>query len=326
VLNGFVGKVVVGEGATPNKSGMPIHPMVDDPSNHGGKIHFIETIWVEDQDGKVLSLRSLSPSEPSPAHMYFDIPSGTTSLTAYEYCNKHGLFQGETVTVSANNIKIGARSGCSMQQCREGASITACQAFTAEFSRITGPTAKDDPTGKHKPYLLLDGTTATIVVGKGATPGNNGSLIHPMSPSADESKVHWIQYIFARDEFNNLVALCELLPTDPSPATCKFEVPSNIIFLRPFEFCNKHGLYVGTQVQIAPQNMNPAARRVCGKRECTEGQPSVSEQPIVSAAVQATLNAIDTSTKLISTINMCLFHLVVFVVATKNLVYAGYLD
>ena len=35
------------------------------------------------------------------------------------------------------------------------------------------------------PFILLDGTRATVVVGVGATPGHEGELIHPLSPSAD---------------------------------------------------------------------------------------------------------------------------------------------
>lgn len=51
-------------------------------------MHFIETVWVEDQDGKVLGLRRLSPSEPGTPTLYFDIPMGTTAVTPYALCNK----------------------------------------------------------------------------------------------------------------------------------------------------------------------------------------------------------------------------------------------
>lgn len=46
MLNGTVGKVVVGKGAVSGDSQDPIHPMEDDRNF----IHYIETIWVEDQE------------------------------------------------------------------------------------------------------------------------------------------------------------------------------------------------------------------------------------------------------------------------------------
>eukprot|EP00930_Biecheleria_cincta_P021105 TRINITY_DN15717_c0_g1_i4.p1 TRINITY_DN15717_c0_g1~~TRINITY_DN15717_c0_g1_i4.p1 ORF type:complete len:2701 (+),score=424.75 TRINITY_DN15717_c0_g1_i4:78-8105(+) len=319
VLNGAVAKVVVGKGASTGLSDDPVHPMVDDPS----AIHYIEHIWVEDQSGNIIAHRQLSPSEPSPATLYFDIPEGTTSVRAYEFCNTHGLWQGEAVAVSSANTRAGARAGCSVQQCIEGASVSSCQAFVSgELKRRAGESgAQNDPTGKHKPYLLLNGTTATIVVGIGATPGNSGGLIHPMTESEDKDVVHWISHIYALDDLGNLVAMCEKLPTDPAPASCTFEVPTGIIFLRPYEFCNKHGLYVGDLVQVGQQG-NSKASRQCAKRECTAGQPSLSSAPLSSAAVDALYGAVQDTAERISTSNMCLQHSATFSVR-KSLVDAS---
>lgn len=107
--------------------------------------------------------------------------------------------------------------------------MSACQAFTGELLRRAENSPKDDPTGKHKPFLTLSGTQATIVVGIGATPGNEGGLIHPMEASNDQDLVHWISHIYALDDLGNLVALCELLPTHPVPASCSFEVPQGVV-------------------------------------------------------------------------------------------------
>lgn len=309
VLTGRVAKVVVGKGASTGASGDPVHPMVDDPST----IHYIENIWVEDQSGNIIAHRQLSPSEPSPATLYFDIPEGTTSVRAYEWCNTHGLWQGEAVAVSSANTRPGARAGCSVQQCIEGASVSACQAFVSgELKRRAGESgAKDDPTGKHKPYLMLNGSTATIVVGIGATPGNSGGLIHPMTESEDKDVVHWISHVYALDDLGNLVALCEKLPTDPAPASCTFEVPKGIIFLRPYEFCNKHGLYVGDMVQVGQQGSAEASRQ-CAKRECHAGQPSLAAESFSSSAVDSIFNTQKDTAERISTSNMCLLHSAIF--------------
>jgi len=311
VLDGLVAKVVVGRGAATGDAADPIHPMTDNPANYGADLHYIESIWVEDQNGEILSFRSLSPSESSPATMYFDIPVGTTSVTAYEFCNKHGLFQGPTVTVTPDNTRLGARTGCSVQQCVEGTGVSTCQAFTAEFWRREGSaTAKSDSARKHEPFLLLNGTTATIVVGEGAASADGSGLIHPMAPSDDPNTVHWISHIFARDEMGNLVALCELLPTHPAPASCTFEVPPGVLSLRPFEFCNKHGLYVGQTVTVLQSN--PSSQRSCVKRECSEAQPSLSSSALTSVAVDNILDSQEQSVNRISTINMCLEHRATF--------------
>eukprot|EP00928_Gymnodinium_smaydae_P095054 TRINITY_DN8104_c0_g2_i1.p1 TRINITY_DN8104_c0_g2~~TRINITY_DN8104_c0_g2_i1.p1 ORF type:complete len:1846 (+),score=294.15 TRINITY_DN8104_c0_g2_i1:63-5600(+) len=303
VLNGTVAKVVVGRGAA-GFDGEPIHPMVDDPTNFGANLHYIDTIWVEDQNGRVLAYRSLSASEPKPATLYFDIPEGTTKVQAYEFCNTHGWFQGPAVDVLPANIRPGARAGCSVQQCVEGAGVSTCQGFISEFLRRMGtPLAKNDASGKHKPYLSINGTTATIVVGIGATVGNEGGLIHPMSPSDDPNIVHFIGFVYALDELGNLVHMCELLPTHPAPARCTFEVPPGIQFMKPYEWCNKHGLYVGEAVTVT--SFNPAAKRQCRKRECTESHPSLSAEALSSAAVEAAWDSAQDSTERISTTNMC---------------------
>ena len=311
VLNGTVGKVVVGKGAATGVAADGVHPMEDNPEF----IHYIESIWVEDQLGNLLSMRHLSPAEPSPATMIFEIPPGTTAVRAFEFCNVHGLFRGPAVSVDTQHIKPDANIGCSVQTCAEGTSVSACQAFTGELLRRADNTPKNDPTGKHKPYLTLQGTRATIVVGIGATPGNAGGLIHPMQPSDDQDIVHWISHIYALDDLGNLVALCELLPTDSAPATCSFEVPEGVLFLRPFEFCNKHGLYAGEIVQVGAANAT--AERKCRKRECSASQPSLG--PYESEAVQALIQSQQESVDRISSVNMCRQHSAKYFIAKSAL-------
>jgi desulfoferrodoxin (superoxide reductase-like protein) len=146
VLDALGEKVVVGKSTATGAELDPIHPMVDDTSSNGANLHFIDTIWVEDQDGAILILRILNSSEPKPATLYFDIPPGTVSVRAYEFCNIHGLLQGDEVAVTTSNICPSARSGCSMQQCIDGTSVSTCQVFSAEFERRQGAPAKDDHT------------------------------------------------------------------------------------------------------------------------------------------------------------------------------------
>ncbi|CAE7513674.1 unnamed protein product [Symbiodinium natans] len=289
--------------------------MVDDPD----LVHFIQLIWVEDQSGSfnlsgnLVSMRHLSPAEAAPATMYFEIPVGTTSLRAFELCNLHGLYRSPAVAVTTGQTTSLAPAACSVQQCVEGTSVSNCQAFASELLRRQEGQPKTDPSGKHTPFLVLNGTTATIVVGIGGTPGNEGGLIHPMTPSDDKDFAHWISHIYAVDDLGNLVAMCELLPTDPVPASCTFEVPEDIPFLRPYEFCNVHGLYIGDLVQVS--SANASAERNCVKRECTASQPSLGPEPIRSEAVDALIQQQQDTANRISSINMCLQHKAIYYIA-----------
>ena len=57
-----------------------------------------------------------------------------TSLTPFENCNKHGLYQGETVTVTAANRKAGLVAECGLASCDNV--ISECDYWVAESLRL----------------------------------------------------------------------------------------------------------------------------------------------------------------------------------------------
>merc|ERR1711948_226833 len=57
-------------------------------------------IYVLDQGGNIVAMQNLDPNGVDVASISFTIPSTATSLTAYEFCNLHGLWQGPTVFVN----------------------------------------------------------------------------------------------------------------------------------------------------------------------------------------------------------------------------------
>merc|ERR1712226_440474 len=71
---------------------------------------------------------------------------------------------------------------------------------------------------KHKPYLTISGTTATVVVGLGALPDQDGQPIHPMVASANPAKVHWVDHIWVKNQDGVIVAMRDLDATEPSHA------------------------------------------------------------------------------------------------------------
>ena len=66
--------------------------------------HWITEIYVVDQTGEIMTMQSLNPTHVDIAQITFDIPSSATTLTAYEWCNIHGLYVGPTVDVATGEI------------------------------------------------------------------------------------------------------------------------------------------------------------------------------------------------------------------------------
>merc|ERR1719183_1890872 len=165
--------------------------MTDSSSPEG--IHYIDTLYVLDQNGAVASLRRLSAREAAPASFSFAIPKGVTTLTPYEHCNKHGLFGGDQVAVALDQTTVGAPR-CSLAVC-DAVAQGDCTSSDVELRRqhtvafkVSEPFS-GDVSVKHKPYLTISGTTATVVVGLGALPDQEGQPIHPMTASVDPAKV-----------------------------------------------------------------------------------------------------------------------------------------
>ena len=82
----------------------PVHPMIGS-ADGATDPHWITEVYVVDADtGKIITMKSLDPTGVDAATMEFDIPSGTESIVAYEWCNIHGLWESpkvETTTAAA---------------------------------------------------------------------------------------------------------------------------------------------------------------------------------------------------------------------------------
>lgn len=68
-------------------------------TSHGmSEDHYITTIYIRDQNGVVVGLKELNPTD-SEAAADFTLPEGTTAITAYSYCNLHDHWMTESVTI-----------------------------------------------------------------------------------------------------------------------------------------------------------------------------------------------------------------------------------
>ena len=52
--------------------------------------HWINDIYVMDQNGTIITMQSLNPADMDVAQIHFTVPSNATTLTAMEWCNIHG--------------------------------------------------------------------------------------------------------------------------------------------------------------------------------------------------------------------------------------------
>eukprot|EP00571_Detonula_confervacea_P017211 CAMPEP_0172312200 /NCGR_PEP_ID=MMETSP1058-20130122/17014_1 /TAXON_ID=83371 /ORGANISM="Detonula confervacea, Strain CCMP 353" /LENGTH=348 /DNA_ID=CAMNT_0013025593 /DNA_START=40 /DNA_END=1086 /DNA_ORIENTATION=+ len=237
------GTIVVGNGG---EEGGIWHPMSasDDPD----QVHFVTHIMVKDQDGKVVILESMDPTVEAPATMTFAVPAGVTQLTPYEWCNLHGLWKGEPVMVPTEQLEKGSSAVC-------GASDYAKEAWPsvhADFMRqqkdtfnSTTPFTETDGV-KHTPYITLkDDGTASILV------GNIDVALHPMNGSPDGiAEPHWITEIYVVDQSGNIVAMSSLDDTGVDTATLDFEVPEGAESVQAYAWCNIHGLWKGSVVEV----------------------------------------------------------------------------
>ena len=96
--DGVTGSIIVG--VEPD----PVHPMIGSADGITDP-HWITEVYVVDADtGKIITMKSLDPTGVDAATIEFDIPAGTESIIAYEWCNIHGLWESpkvETTTAAA---------------------------------------------------------------------------------------------------------------------------------------------------------------------------------------------------------------------------------
>jgi desulfoferrodoxin (superoxide reductase-like protein) len=75
-----------------------IHPMVGSLDGVT-EPHWITEIWIVDDQGFTQKLNALDPTGVEYASIEFTPPSDSKTLTAYIWCNIHGLYVGPTVDV-----------------------------------------------------------------------------------------------------------------------------------------------------------------------------------------------------------------------------------
>lgn len=82
------------------KVGEAIHPMNGVTDDGATDPHWITELYVTDQDGNIVAMKSLDPTGVTEATWTFETPEGASTLQAYSWCNIHGLYVGPIVEVT----------------------------------------------------------------------------------------------------------------------------------------------------------------------------------------------------------------------------------
>eukprot|EP00746_Dinoflagellata_sp_MGD_P076239 gnl/MRDRNA2_/MRDRNA2_30692_c0_seq1.p1 gnl/MRDRNA2_/MRDRNA2_30692_c0~~gnl/MRDRNA2_/MRDRNA2_30692_c0_seq1.p1 ORF type:complete len:654 (+),score=102.56 gnl/MRDRNA2_/MRDRNA2_30692_c0_seq1:254-1963(+) len=233
-ISGSQARVTVGLG----DEDTPYHPMKasEDPE----EVHYITHIYVVDQMDTCVAMQMLFPDGSSnTAEMIFDIPAWATKLKPFEYCNKHGLWDGPEVIVPQ----------CQSLSMVKSLDSKCWQSVIAElYRRHKKHHGKQEPfvgssTEENTPYISFHGNKFRVTVGNGDHP-------HPMKATTNPVEVHYITHVYAMDQNNSCVGMDALDPTRCDIAQVEFDLPRQATKLTPFGYCNLDGLWVGPTVQV----------------------------------------------------------------------------
>jgi desulfoferrodoxin (superoxide reductase-like protein) len=95
-------KVMIGMGSTGPANCQAVngcyHPVT--ASTDPATVHWPEYVYVKNEAGVVVFFVEIAPTVPEPVTLVFERPAKSNTLTAYVYCNIHGLFVSEPFAVS----------------------------------------------------------------------------------------------------------------------------------------------------------------------------------------------------------------------------------
>eukprot|EP00756_Hemistasia_phaeocysticola_P035091 Hpha_TRINITY_DN16560_c3_g3::TRINITY_DN16560_c3_g3_i4::g.133730::m.133730 len=231
--------------------------------------HYMESIYLVDQNGKVMSASHIGPSSASPARHDVEVPRGVTQLTPYTYCNKHGLYRGETIYLNRHAIGFPL---CGLTSCGEDfagmdaqGNCVQLEEFKADYIRRHGKGAIHDPEGqkKHTPQVVVEKGRATITVGLGTVTGDE-STIHGQYNVEDSLKIHYIEGIYAEDQDGRVIAFA-LLGPETNPPALEFDIPADVTSVTGYAYCNIHGLFQSDTLAVTG---NAQTARGCGLATC----------------------------------------------------------
>lgn len=252
------------------------HP--NEPSFDSRYAHFVTYIFVLDQYNNTVAIKYMDPEKEYSrnvqfTYMEFNVPysDDEIELTPYQVCNRHGLFKGETIRVT--NRILGDDSAHEKRECADIFRVVKDQdidsqshkAFVADFfwRQAKHPFNEPEPFteadgSSHVPHIKLDDSPSNVITGSVIV--GDEKYYHPMKGTIESSDMsdeknspHWITNIWIVDQYNKILVMKVLDPTDMNIATMKFYVENSadtVESVRAYLWCNTHGLWVGPAVTV----------------------------------------------------------------------------
>eukprot|EP01064_Diplonema_japonicum_P003833 TRINITY_DN1251_c2_g2_i1.p1 TRINITY_DN1251_c2_g2~~TRINITY_DN1251_c2_g2_i1.p1 ORF type:complete len:1151 (+),score=248.42 TRINITY_DN1251_c2_g2_i1:23-3454(+) len=240
-------------------------------------VHYIDYIGVKDQNGDVVAASIVLPQKE--ALLWFLIPNGTTTLTAFAHCNRHGTYEGEATTITPDQTSSMEWTSCSdmgmPDMCLDADTVTdsVCTNIAAD---MLARNTIEIPNEKHTPVIVVDTATRKGSV----TIGVSGNY-HPMVPSDDPNVVHFIETIWvsARDTTGTEYPFAVWSPSPGTNAASglsyEFTVPSWALTVKAFSKCNIHGLFQSDEwVDPVPSMVKPGTVLPCEVGACMQESPA----------------------------------------------------
>lgn len=101
---------------------------------------------------------------------------------------------------------------------------------------VNGPTDFADKAGSHPPTVSIEAGHA------------GGGLFVGVTVEEEMKDEHWIQFIWAKDSHDKVIAAVKLAPTD-KPCLA-FDVPPGTTAITCYEQCNIHGVWASDTQSI----------------------------------------------------------------------------
>jgi len=209
--------------------------------------HWIEAIWAEDENGNICGY--CLADEPDASGDYdnsmFECTVSESACSGahiipYEYCNLHGLWEGQPTVVAdwAHYYDFVDGHNANDNYVDDTPSTHENEAFTKHTPTLTVTFGESTDTSTNAMAATTAAATATVTVRHGSTEG------------------HFIEGLFVIDQNGELYMHYFPEPDasgdyDNGQQVASFAFHTNVVSVTPYEYCNLHGIWAGTSASIS---------------------------------------------------------------------------
>ena len=259
-LQGSFGKVTVGKGTVTRNPEDPVHTTVS--SSNPDEVHYIHSIFVKDQFGRVIAATMLTSDYLEP-FLEFEVPAGTTHVTPFSLCTRAGLFEG--VSISVDNEATGAANPfpCGVAEC---GNVPMRSRVCRNFESLRADLVRDDWYFQSVKARYHD--TVARVQQKLGIHYDGANAVFEVTISGHRVESHpydvvRVYNMYVVDQNDVVVAMKTISPTDQGIAigstaarySLHFSVASGALRLRPIVVTTRLGITKGNYVDVVNTTM-----------------------------------------------------------------------